>query len=138
MLGAAKLFGGYYRINDRTGTTSAYFGAANSPAGSNGGIAGALRNDNGYFLGASYQATPAWSLTAAGYYDKSRNVTVATLGNLGDGTRYALIGVAEYALSKRTQVYGTIDYNKARDAATSELAGNSSVTGVGVGIRHIF
>ncbi|GAC1325158.1 MAG: porin [Collimonas sp.] len=137
-LGAAKLFGGYYRIKDSTGTTPAYFGVSNSVAGINGGIGGVERKDNAYFLGATYQATPAWSLTAAGYYDKSKNVTVATLGNLGDGTRYALVGVAEYALSKRTQVYGTVDYNKAKNAALSELVGKDSVTGVAVGIRHIF
>lgn len=137
-LGAAKLFGGYYHIKDSTGTTPAYFGVSNSVAGINGGIGGVERKDNAYFLGASYQATPAWSLTAAGYYDKSKNVTIATLGNLGDGTRYALVGVAEYALSKRTQVYGTVDYNKAKNAALSELVGKDSVTGVGVGIRHIF
>lgn len=137
-LGAAKLFGGYYQIKDSTGTTPAYFGVSNSVAAINGGIAGVERKDNAYFLGATYQATPAWSLTAAGYYDKSKNVTVATLGNLGDGTRYALVGVAEYALSKRTQVYGTVDYNKAKNAALSELVGKDSVTGVAVGIRHIF
>ncbi|WP_211451489.1 porin [Collimonas antrihumi] len=137
-LGAAKLFGGYYRIKDSTGTTPAYFGVSNSVAAMNGGIGGVERKDNAYFLGATFQATPAWSLTAAGYYDKSKNVTVATLGNLGDGTRYALVGVAEYALSKRTQVYGTVDYNKAKNAALSELVGKDSVTGVAVGIRHIF
>lgn len=137
-LGAAKLFGGYYRIKDSTGKTPAFFGVANSLASLNGGIAGIERKDDAYFLGATYQATPAWSLTAAGYYDKSSNVTVASVGNLGDGRRYALVGVAEYALSKRTQVYGTVDYNKAKDAALSELVGKDSVTGVGVGIRHIF
>lgn len=137
-LGAAKLFGGYYQIKDSTGTTPAYFGVSNSAAAINGGIAGVERKDNAYFLGATFQATPAWSLTAAGYYDKSKNVTVATLGNLGDGTRYALVGVAEYALSKRTQVYGTVDYNKAKNAALSELVGRDNVTGVAVGIRHIF
>ncbi|WP_211474956.1 porin [Collimonas humicola] len=137
-IGAAKLFGGYYRIKDSTGTTPFYFGVSGSAAAATGGIGGIERQDNAYFLGATFQATPAWSLSAAGYYDKSKNVTVASLGNLGDGTRYALVGVAEYALSKRTQVYGTVDYNKAKDAALSELVGKDSVTGVAVGIRHIF
>jgi predicted porin len=136
--GAAKLFGGYYRINDAVGMTPLYFGAANSPAATGiGGTGGVERKDDGYFLGATFQATPAWSFSAAGYYDKSRNVTVNS-AFLGDGKRYAVIGVAEYALSKRTQVYGTVDYNKAKDAATSELAGKDSVTGVAFGIRHIF
>jgi len=136
-MGAAKLFGGYYSIKDATGTTTAYFAADNSTA-SAGGIAGIQRDDNAFFLGSTYQLTPAWSLTGAGYYDKSKNVTVTGLGDLGDGTRYTLVGVAEYALSKRTQVYGTVDYNKAKNAASVELANGNQETGVSVGIRHIF
>ena len=42
------------------------------------------------------------------------------------GKRYALIAVAEYALSKRTQVYGTVDYNKVRDASTGDISGRTS------------
>lgn len=136
--GFAKLFAGFFRIKDDTGTTTAYFGANNSPAASAGGVAGQNRSDKGYFLGASFQAAPAWTITTAGYYDRSKNVTVANLGNFGDGKRYAVIGVAEYALSKRTQVYATVDYNRARDAAAVELAGDGKVTTTGVGIRHIF
>lgn len=134
VLGAAKLYGGYYKIKDRTGTTSAYFALENSPAATSGGVVGLERKDDGFFLGTTYQLTPAWALTGAAYYDKSKNVSVA-----GDsGKRYALVGVAEYALSKRTQVYGTVDYNKAKDAAQIEQAGKNSVTGLSVGIRHIF
>lgn len=140
-IGAAKLYGGYYNIKDSTGLTPAYMALPNSAATA-GGIAGVQRKDNGYFLGTSYQASDALSLTGAFYYDKSKNVTISTVGNVGDGTRYAVVGVAEYALSKRTQVYTTIDYNKAKDAARYELAGQAagkdSVTSLGVGIRHIF
>jgi predicted porin len=43
-------------------------------------------------------------------------------------------------------VYGTVDYNKVKDAALPELSGGGNATGVGksnqtsvgVGIRHIF
>ena len=137
VLGAAKVYGGYYKIKDSTGTTTSYF-AGNASAASAGGIAGIERVDNGYFLGSSYQLSPAWSLTGAGYYDKSQNVSVVKLGNLGNGTRYTLVGVAEYALSKRTQVYGTLDYNKVKNAASVELANGNDQTGLSVGIRHIF
>jgi len=134
VIGAAKLFGGYYKIKDSTGTTSAYFALENSVASKSGGVVGLERKDDGYFFGTTYQLTPAWGLTGAAYYDKSKNVAVA-----GDsGKRYALVGVAEYALSKRTQVYTTVDYNKAKDAAQAELAGKNNVTGLSVGIRHIF
>ncbi|MDY7578466.1 porin [Herbaspirillum sp. RTI4] len=134
----AKLFGGYYRINDSTGTTTAVFGAANSLAAYSGGVAGIERRDNGFFIGANFQASPLWTLTGAAYYDRSSNVAIGSSGNVGDGKRYTLVAVAEYALSKRTQVYGTIDYNKASDAATAELAGKNNVTGAGIGIRHSF
>lgn len=92
------------------------------------------RKDNGYFLGASWQATPRWTITGAAYYDQAKNVVVD-----GDkGKRYALVAVAEYALSKRTQVYGTVDYNKVRDASTGDISGRTSQIGTGLGIRHIF
>ncbi|MDB5777051.1 MAG: gram-negative porin family protein [Herbaspirillum sp.] len=143
-VGAAKLFAGYYRIRDRTGTTTAFFGGSNSEAAAFAGIPGSERKDDGYFVGATFQATPAWALTAAGYYDRSRNISLnrsASDGGpvfLGDGKRYAIVGLAEYALSKRTQIYGTIDYNNARDAAQVELAGRKNIIGAGVGVRHIF
>ena len=137
VLGEAKLYAGYLHIKDATGTTAAYFAGNNSPANA-GGIAGIQRVDNGYFLGATYQATPQWSLTGVGYYDKSKNNSVNGLGSLGDGTRYSLNGVAQYALSKRTQLYGALDYNKVKDGATPELVGKSNITSLGLGVRHIF
>ncbi|KAF1048135.1 MAG: hypothetical protein GAK35_00359 [Herbaspirillum frisingense] len=140
-IGATKLFGGYYNMKDSTGDTPFYTAMSGSLA-NGGGVAGIQRKDNGYFFGTSYQASAALSLTGAFYYDKSQNVSINGLGNVGDGRRYALVGWAEYALSKRTQLYTTIDYNKAKDAARYELpgqaAGKDNVTSVGVGIRHIF
>ncbi|MGI4847089.1 MAG: porin, partial [Janthinobacterium lividum] len=136
--GPAKLFAGFFRIKDATGTTNYYIGANNSLAANNGGVVGQTRSDKGYFLGTTVQLNPAWTLTGAGYYDRSRNVTVQSVGSFGDGTRYAVVAVAEYALSKRTQLYGTVDYNRAKEAAAVELAGRGNVTTGGVGIRHIF
>ncbi|WP_432241371.1 porin [Herbaspirillum robiniae] len=140
--GVAKLFGGYYNIKDATGSTALYMSANSFATGSGGGLAGVERKDTGFFLGSSYKATAALTLTGAFYYDKSKNVAYTGLGNVGDGKRYAVAAWAEYALSKRTQVYTTVDYNKAKDAAVYELtnstSGKNSLTTVGVGIRHIF
>lgn len=141
--GLVKLFGGYFNIKDSTGTTAAYMAANTwSTAGTLGGLKGAQRKDTGYFFGTSYQASTALTLTGAFYYDKSKNVQYTGLGNVGDGKRYTVAGWAEYALSKRTQLYTTVDYNKAKDGAVYELTtgptGKNSLTTVGVGIRHIF
>lgn len=142
--GVAKVFGGLYRLKDATGLNAVYmattsYSAANTLGGN---VVGVERKDNGYFFGTSYKATNALTLTGAFYYDKSKNVAYTGLGNVGDGTRYAVVGWAEYALSKRTQVYSTIDYNKAKDAAVYELtdraSGKNNLTTFGVGIRHIF
>ncbi len=148
--GPAKIFGGWFNIKDSTGTTGAYM-AADGDVGSSSqwttastvaATTGNERKDNGFFFGSSYKATSALTLTGAFYYDKSKNVSYSGLGNVGDGKRYALVGWADYALSKRTQLYTTVDYNKAKDAAVYELtnsaSGKNSMTTVGVGIRHIF
>ena len=123
-----KVFAGYFNGKDQTNWVNGIMGRAvdnNSTLD---------RKDNGYFLGASWQATPRWTITGAAYYDQAKNVVVD-----GDkGKRYALIAVAEYALSKRTQVYGTVDYNKVRDASTGDISGRTSQVGGGLGIRHIF
>ncbi|WP_443114428.1 porin [Herbaspirillum seropedicae] len=147
--GVAKVFGGWINIKDNSGITGSVM-AADSDIGTQWTSAGTLaaaannqRKDNGFFLGSSYKATNALTLTGAFYYDRSKNVAYAApVGNVGDGKRYALVGWADYALSKRTQLYTTIDYNKAKDAAVYELtnsaSGKNSLTTVGVGIRHIF
>uniref|UniRef100_UPI0031D667CF porin n=1 Tax=Herbaspirillum sp. TaxID=1890675 RepID=UPI0031D667CF len=145
--GSTKVFGGWLNIKDDSGTTAAWIAADSDTTGwttasTVAATAGVKRKDNGFFLGTSYKASSALTLTGAFYYDKSKNVSYTGLGNVGDGTRYTVAGWAEYALSKRTQLYTTIDYGKAKDAAVYELTnsadGKNSQTTVGVGIRHIF
>ncbi|WP_406851397.1 porin [Herbaspirillum huttiense] len=142
--GAAKVFAGYYRMKDATGLNGLFMETTNySLANTAGGnTVGVERKDDGYFFGANYQATAALSLTGGVYYDKSKNVAYQALGTVGDGKRYAVVAWADYALSKRTQLYTIVDYNKAKDAARYELtgqaAGKDNLTTVGVGIRHIF
>lgn len=142
--GVAKVFAGYYRLKDATGLNGLFMSTTgySTAATQSGNTVGVERKDDGYFFGARYNATTALTLTGAFYYDKSKNVAYDRVGNVGDGKRYAVAGVAEYALSKRTQLYTSIDYNKAKDAAVYEItnsaSGKNSLTTVGVGIRHIF
>jgi predicted porin len=123
---AAKVFAGYYNGRDETGWVNAVMGGEQAP--------GLNRKDNGYFAGVTWQATPRWAITGAAYYDLSKNVVED-----GDkGKRFALVAVAEYSLSKRSQIYGTVDWNKVNDAASGEIAGKTSQLGAAVGFRHIF
>ncbi len=138
--GPVKLFLGYIGGKDETGVIdNAYMNPASTatgnpvPAGGN-HVANPRKDMIGYF-GATYQLTPALALTGAFYYDDIDNKD-GLAGN--DGKRYTGVLLAEYALSKRTQVYGTVDYNKVKDGAITELPGKSNQTGVAVGIRHIF
>lgn len=76
-------------------------------------------------------------MSTAIYYDHMQNAMTAT-GALGSGSRYTVVALAEYALSKRTEVYGTVDFNKANGAARVELPGRSNQTGIAVGLRNFF
>ncbi|CAG9182182.1 porin [Cupriavidus respiraculi] len=138
--GPVKLFLGYIGGKDETGVIdNAYMNPAPAtsrnlvPAGGN--HAANPREDMIGYFGMTYQLTPALALTGAFYYDDIDNKD-GVAGN--DGKRYTGVLLAEYALSKRTQVYGTVDYNKVKDGAITELPGKSNQTGVAVGIRHIF
>ncbi|AOB30850.1 porin [Bordetella sp. H567] len=124
-----RLFAGYFNGRDQTGFVNTVMGIADVPDN------GLQRKDNGYYAGVTWQpmATP-WTFTGAAYFDTSKNVIQE-----GDkGKRYALVALAEYALSKRTQLYGTVDFNHVYDASTAEIASGSSQLGVATGIRHIF
>ncbi|KFX30622.1 porin [Ralstonia solanacearum] len=153
-IGPAKLFLGYIDSSDATGCVNSssncvggsafglnIYGNATTGAGLTPGAT--KRRDHVGMGGVTYQVTPALALTGAFYYDSISNAAL-TVGN--DGKRYTAVLLAEYALSKRTQVYGTVDYNKVKDAAIPQLQGGTNdgtgaktnQTSVGVGIRHIF
>ncbi len=140
-VGAAKLFLGYVGAKDRTGVTDATLNAdptASSianPVPAGGNFIDNPRKDTIGYLGMTYQATQALAVTGVFYYDDAKNVN-GLAGN--GGKRYTGVLLAEYALSKRTQVYGTIDYNKVSGGSITELPGKSNQTGVAAGIRHIF
>jgi predicted porin len=125
-----KLFVGYFNGRDETGFVNAVMGVPSDDIQQ-----GLERKDNGYYTGVTWQPMgTAWTLTGAAYFDTSKNV----LEEGDKGKRYALVAVAEYALSKRTQLYGTVDFNHVYDASTAEIASRGSQLGVATGIRHIF
>ncbi|WP_296224745.1 porin [Ralstonia sp. UBA689] len=156
-VGPAKLFLGYIDSSDNTGCVNVGNGATgcagdHSTFGLNlyniasgpGTVPGATkRRDRIGLGGVTYQVTPALALTGAFYYDSIKN---AALDSGNDGKRYTGVLLAEYSLSKRTQVYGTVAYDKVKDAAVPEVPGGTSTgagaktnqVGASVGIRHIF
>ena len=58
--------------------------------------------DNGPFAGVTWQVTAALMLTGAAYYDHMSNAAIGN-GELGSGSRYTFVALAEYALSKHTE-----------------------------------
>lgn len=133
-LGHATLFVGYMGGRDATGFVDE---SLNDPSRTvtTGSFAQNPRRDMTLFTGVQYQATPALALTGAFYYDDMNNVN-GFAGN--GGKRYTGVLLAEYSLSKRSQVYATVDYNKVSGGAYTELPGKSNQLGVGVGMRHMF
>jgi predicted porin len=133
-IGPATLFAGYMGGQDGTGFVDE---SLNDPSRTvtTGSFADNQRRDMTLYTGLTYQATPELNLTGAFYYDDMKNVN-GFAGNTGE--RYTGVLLAEYALSKRTQVYGTVDFNKVSGGAYTELPGRDNQTGVAVGIRHLF
>lgn len=135
---AYKVSGGWLHGQDNTGIVDIYMGAAGSPAVTWSPKTNGNRIDDGFYLGGSWQATAPLLLTVAGYYDKSRNALNADGTSRGRGTRYSGTLLAEYSLSKRTEVYGTIDYIHGSGAGNADFPGRNNQTGVAVGIRNVF
>lgn len=135
---AFKASAGWLHAQDNTGIVNIYMGAAGSPASNWSPKTNGNRIDDGFYAGGSWQATAPLLLTVAGYYDKSRNALNADGVTLGRGTRYSATVLAEYSLSKRTEVYGTVDYIHGTGAAQADFPGRNNQTGVAVGIRNVF
>ncbi|AZG12894.1 MULTISPECIES: porin [Cupriavidus] len=141
-IGPAKLFLGYVGGRDSTGVIDNSFlnqaAIVSTPAARTAIAAGAASNprkDTLGYVGVTYNVTPALAVTGVFYADRVENKNGVS-GN--DGNRYTGVLLAEYSLSKRTQVYGTVDYNKLTKGVATELPGNGTQMGVAAGIRHIF
>lgn len=104
--------------------------------GSNGSttLASAQRTDM-YWVGASYSLTPAFSFTGSAYYLNNRK-------NAQDP--WLFIALADYALSKRTDIYLTAAYALNRNGSSLAVGSGNTVqagsnqTGVLIGMRHKF
>jgi len=95
------------------------------------------RFDDSFYLGTQWQVSPPLAITVAGYYDHARNA--ATLDHtLGVGVNYSATVLAEYSLSKRTEIYGTVDFTRGNGAFLADYPGRNNQTGVAIGLRNIF
>jgi len=114
----------------------------------NGGLIG---RDDFYWIGANYQVTPALGLTLEYNYDNVKSFLAST----STPNPWQVAFIADYTLSKRTDVYLTTAYAKnaglGLDSAMIGYAnslslgnsytlasGQSNMLGVAVGIRHKF
>lgn len=133
-----RFFLGYMGGEDATGLLDQnFFSVANSgnpiPAGSN--YAVNPRKDTIGYVGLTYKPMPKLALSGVVYGDHIKN----TNGLAGvSGKRYTGVLLAEYALSRRTQLYTTLDYNKVSGGAQTQLPGKNNQTGLALGIRHVF
>jgi predicted porin len=98
------------------------------------------RTDNVWTTGVGFQATPAWNFTLGYMHDAVKNDS--DLGNSGGvSTVYA---VADYSLSKRTDVYFEADGSRLKggEIASADVlsipGGNSERNGVSAGLRVRF
>ncbi|MCC8393834.1 porin [Paraburkholderia sp. MMS20-SJTR3] len=103
-----------------------------------------------YWLGATYQATPKWAVTAAGFYIHVGDGAGDVAHDPGSHAMLYALGTT-YNLSQRTFLYGTVAYvNNSKNGTfsvfatprdssspTSPLAGQSQ-TGAYVGMMHMF
>ncbi len=134
-LNEMKIYVGHLHSRDNTGLADTLL--AEQPIADTSQLKRAGRIDDGPFTGVAWQVSGPLLLTGAFYYDHIRNVATAG-ATLGSGTRDTVSALAEYSLSKRTEVYGTVDFNGVTGAATIELPGRSNQTGIALGLRNFF
>ncbi|SDD75935.1 Outer membrane protein (porin) [Cupriavidus sp. YR651] len=120
--------------------------------GQNKNAAGTLiQRDDFFWIGANYQVTPAIGLTLEYNYDNVKSL----FGNTNVANPWQVAFIANYAFSKRTDVYLTTAYAKNAGLMMESLAtvyanslslgnsyalanGQSNMLGAAVGIRHKF
>ncbi|EIF35149.1 outer membrane protein (porin) [Burkholderia sp. Ch1-1] len=142
-----RLLAGWLRAQDRSGTTDANMQQAGAPK-----LPGSSPNriDDTLYIGGNWQATAPLLITVAGYYGHARNAERID-GTLGSGINYSATVLAEYSLSKHTEVYGTVDFARGNGAFAADYPGSTNpATGVvdtvgrtnnvgaAVGIRKMF
>ncbi|KVG67820.1 porin [Burkholderia ubonensis] len=144
---AVRLLAGWLHGQDKTGTTDFNMQQAGAPtlrAGS------PNRIDDTLYVGANWQATAPLLITVAGYYGHARNAERLD-GTLGSGINYSATVLAEYALSKHTEVYGTVDFARGNGAFAADYPGatnpatgrvdqigRTNNVGAAIGLRQMF
>ncbi|MCY1283118.1 Outer membrane porin protein [compost metagenome] len=124
--GPAKIMGGYRWGQSKSATDAT------------------ILRDDYYWIGGNYQVTPALGLTLSYYYDDVKNLAGANIKN-----PWQVSFIADYNLSKRTDVYLTTAFSKNAglnfDTSAISFAngyflgtGEDKMVGVAVGIRHKF
>ncbi|WP_247360125.1 porin [Ralstonia pseudosolanacearum] len=113
--------GGGYQL----GIVKMTFGYVNNRFG-----VSAQRNDV-FTGGFAVQATSALTLSVASHYDHQKNP---------GGSRFMVTGIADYTLSKRTDVYAEVDFNRISGGYTvpAFMGVTGSKVGAGIGLRHKF
>lgn len=120
--------------------------------GLNNGTNRKLMQDNLYWIGANYQVTPALGLTLSYYYDDLMKLVVPPNQagpQINPKNPWQISFIADYSLSKRTDVYLTTAYTKhaGLNFDTSAIGfanayflgqGKENQFGAAVGIRHKF
>ena len=156
-IGSANLFANYIHSDREAGFDSSNGGtdtasitsmASGSPtaAVAINSVFSSHRSDNFFTVGANYRATPTWLFTVAGMYDRTHAQDF-------NGSRETLYGVADYSLSKRTDVYVAAAYERVT-GGWSGLFGNTTANGAAsrgeslngrneqvsalIGLRHLF
>ncbi|KWO15668.1 porin [Burkholderia ubonensis] len=144
---AVRLLAGWLHGQDKTGTTDFNMQQAGAPtlrAGS------PNRIDDTFYVGANWQATAPLLITVAGHYGHARNAERLD-GTLGAGINYSATVLAEYALSKHTEVYGTVDVARGNGAFAADYPGvtnpatgrvdqigRTNNVGAAIGLRQMF
>jgi predicted porin len=91
--------------------------------------------NSSYSAGFKWNVSGPWSLWNSVYFDKLKHAGTS-------GTRVTVAPTLDYALSKRTDVYTTVDYTKLTGAWTTLGAASGTLygnrLGITTGIRHAF
>ncbi|WP_018313905.1 porin [Cupriavidus sp. UYPR2.512] len=132
--GPAKVYAGY--------RWAKAFDGASLPGGTAtaNGLTTVATASNLYWLGLGYQLTPAFSLSGAAYYQDFRNTSADP---------WQFVVTADYALSKRTDVYTSVSYalndkgsqlgvNGFNTSSTTNVKPGANQIGAVVGLRHKF
>jgi predicted porin len=129
-----KVLAGWLHSQDETGTADLAMQQVGAPTLT---FVSPNRIDDSFYIDSSWQVTAPLTLTVAGYYDHARNAANLN-GSLGVGINYSATVLAEYALSKRTEVYSTVDFSRGDGAFLVDYPGRNNQTGVAVDLRNIF